>query len=269
MAHRASYREFYRRSLEPVAFWGEQAKLIHWHKPFDEVLDYSKPPFARWFVGGETNLCYNAVDRHLAERAGQQALIYVSTETGDERVYTYRELFDEVNRVGGDAAGPRRRQGRPRPDLHADDPGGDLRDARVGPHRRHPLGGVRRLRRALARHAHRRRPAQGPAHRRRRHARRQGHALQAAPRRGAQLSEAPPAHVVIKDRRPRPRHGAAPRAAISTTTSSARDTSMPGSTSPGSSRRTPPTSSTPREPPASPRACSATPAATPSRSPRR
>jgi propionyl-CoA synthetase len=63
------------------------------------VLDRSNPPFARWFVGGKTNLCYNAVDRHLASRAQQNALVYVSTETGIERRYTYAELHAEVNRM--------------------------------------------------------------------------------------------------------------------------------------------------------------------------
>ena len=95
----ASYADFHRRSIEkPDAFWGEQAALVDWYKPFDQVLDASRLPFARWFVGGETNLCHNAVDRHLAARAGQPALIYVSTETGEERTYTYGELFAEVNR---------------------------------------------------------------------------------------------------------------------------------------------------------------------------
>ena len=95
----ATYKEFHHRSIEqPAEFWGEQATLIDWHKPFGEVLDYSRPPFTSWFVGGETNLCYNAVDRHLKDRAGQQALIYISTETGQEKVYTYRELYQEVNR---------------------------------------------------------------------------------------------------------------------------------------------------------------------------
>ncbi len=69
-----TYREFHRRSIEqPEAFWGDQAALIDWHKPFTKVLDYSRPPFARWFVGGETNLCHNAVDRHLKDRADQRA----------------------------------------------------------------------------------------------------------------------------------------------------------------------------------------------------
>ena len=48
------------------------------------VLDYSRPPFARWFVGGRTNLCHNAVDRHLATRGDQTALVYISTETGED-----------------------------------------------------------------------------------------------------------------------------------------------------------------------------------------
>jgi propionyl-CoA synthetase len=94
------YKEFHRRSIEDrEGFWAEQAALIEWAKPFDQVLDYSNPPFARWFVGGETNLCYNSVDRHLAERADQPALIYVSTEVNQEKVYTYRELHTEVQRM--------------------------------------------------------------------------------------------------------------------------------------------------------------------------
>ncbi|NDC10602.1 MAG: hypothetical protein EBZ75_14930, partial [Oxalobacteraceae bacterium] len=49
---------FYQQSIDhPDAFWSEQAKRIHWHKPFDQVCDYARPPFAKWFVGGETNLC--------------------------------------------------------------------------------------------------------------------------------------------------------------------------------------------------------------------
>ena len=95
-----TYQEFHRRSIEDrEGFWAEQAALIDWRKPFDQVLDYSHPPFARWFVGGETNLCYNAVDRHLAERADQPALIYISTEVNQETVYTYRELHTEVQRM--------------------------------------------------------------------------------------------------------------------------------------------------------------------------
>jgi len=96
----AGYREFYRRSIDDRdGFWREQAKLVHWHKPFAKVLDYSRPPFAKWFVGGETNLCYNAIDRHLVERAGQTALVYISTEMNEEKSFSYRELHAEVQRV--------------------------------------------------------------------------------------------------------------------------------------------------------------------------
>ena len=96
----ATYRDFHRRSLaERETFWAEEAKLVHWQRPFDEVLDYSRPPFARWFVGGRTNLCHNAIDRHLAARGDQKALVWISTEVDQTRSYTYRQLFDEVNRV--------------------------------------------------------------------------------------------------------------------------------------------------------------------------
>ncbi len=95
-----SYADFHRRSIEDRdGFWTEQAQLIDWHKPFDQVCDYNKPPFANWFAGGETNLCYNAVDRHLATRPDQNALIFVSTETDIEKAYSFRELHAEVQRM--------------------------------------------------------------------------------------------------------------------------------------------------------------------------
>ncbi len=95
-----SYTEFHRRSIEqPEAFWREQAELVDWQRPFDRVCDNDHPPFTRWFVGGRINLCHNAVDRHLAERADQPALIWVSTEVDQERVYSYRELHTEVQRM--------------------------------------------------------------------------------------------------------------------------------------------------------------------------
>ena len=95
-----SYDAFYRRSLDDrEGFWGEQAKLIDWHVPPTQVCDYSKPPFANWYEGGLTNLCHNAVDRHLAERADQPALIYVSTETNIEVTYSFAQLSDEVQRM--------------------------------------------------------------------------------------------------------------------------------------------------------------------------
>ena len=97
---KTTYRDFHKRSItDRDGFWREEAKLIHWQKPFAKVLEYARPPFARWFVGGETNLCHNALDRHLQARGSQKALVWISTEVNDEKHFTYRELHAEVNRV--------------------------------------------------------------------------------------------------------------------------------------------------------------------------
>ena len=94
-----TYKEFHARSIrDPEGFWGEQAKFIDWHRPYDSVLDYSKPPFRSWFAGGLTNLCHNAVDRHLATRGAQKALVWISTEVNEEKSWTFAQLADEVNR---------------------------------------------------------------------------------------------------------------------------------------------------------------------------
>jgi propionyl-CoA synthetase len=95
-----SYADFYRRSIEDRdGFWREQAQLVDWHVEPQQICEYDRPPFANWFVGGQTNLCYNAVDRHLKDRADQPALIFVSTETDQEKVYSFRELSEEVQRM--------------------------------------------------------------------------------------------------------------------------------------------------------------------------
>ena len=96
----SSYAEFYRRSIEDRdGFWREQAALIDWQTPPQTICDYSKPPFVKWFAGGTTNLCHNAVDRHVAARGDQPALIAISTETDTEQVYTFRQLQAEVQRM--------------------------------------------------------------------------------------------------------------------------------------------------------------------------
>ncbi|MDQ6681424.1 MAG: AMP-binding protein, partial [Pseudomonadota bacterium] len=96
----SGYAEFQRRSLaEPDAFWAEQARLIDWQRPAEIVCDDTNPPFTSWFVGGLTNLCHNAVDRHLLTQADANALIWVSTETDEERIYSFRELHAEVQRM--------------------------------------------------------------------------------------------------------------------------------------------------------------------------
>jgi propionyl-CoA synthetase len=92
-----AYIDFYKHSIDqPDAFWKEQAELIEWFTPPQQICDYSNPPFAKWFAGGTTNLCHNAVDRHLKDRANQPAVVFVSTETNTEKTYSFRQLHTEV-----------------------------------------------------------------------------------------------------------------------------------------------------------------------------
>jgi propionyl-CoA synthetase len=95
-----AYADFYRHSIDDRdGFWAQEAQRIDWQTLPTQICDYSNPPFARWFVGGTTNLCHNAVDRHLKDRAQQAALIAVSTETNTEQTYTFAELHAEVQRM--------------------------------------------------------------------------------------------------------------------------------------------------------------------------
>jgi acetyl-CoA synthetase len=89
-----------RAEADPDRFWGDLAReQLHWFEPFHTVLDWSNPPFARWFEGGTTNLSYNCLDRHLqGPRADRTALIWEG-EPGDVRRFTYRELHAEVCRT--------------------------------------------------------------------------------------------------------------------------------------------------------------------------
>jgi len=105
----STYGEVYARSMrQREEFWAAAAEDIHWDRRWDRVFDDSRKPFYRWFGGGALNTCYNAVDVHVDRGRGKQpALIYDSPVTGTVRVYTYRELRDEVARC----AGALRRQG--------------------------------------------------------------------------------------------------------------------------------------------------------------
>ncbi len=95
-----NYAEFHKRSItDPSAFWDEQASLIEWDQRYARVLDDSKPPFTKWFVGGTTNLCHNAVDRWTRTQGDKPALIAISTETNTEKVYSFLELQTEVMRA--------------------------------------------------------------------------------------------------------------------------------------------------------------------------
>jgi len=98
-----SYARTHLRSIEdPEGFWGEAALGIDWITQPHKVLDDSRPPFYRWFKGGQLNTCYNALDRHvIAGRGDQAALHYDSPVTGTSRTFTYTQLLDQVSRFGG------------------------------------------------------------------------------------------------------------------------------------------------------------------------
>ncbi|ALV43976.1 acetyl-coenzyme A synthetase [Pseudarthrobacter sulfonivorans] len=82
------------------AFWARQAReLLTWSKDFGQALDWSNPPFAKWFVGGEVNAAYNALDRHVENGLGDRVAIYFEGEPGDTRTYTYAQLTEEVKKA--------------------------------------------------------------------------------------------------------------------------------------------------------------------------
>ncbi|MFF0909649.1 acetate--CoA ligase [Microbacterium enclense] len=80
-------------------FWADQARELHWHTPFTQVLDWSNPPFAEWFADGELNVAYNCLDRHVEAGNGDRIALRWEGEPGDTRNVSYAELTDEVKRV--------------------------------------------------------------------------------------------------------------------------------------------------------------------------
>ena len=147
----------------------EYADLLTWDKRWDTILDTSKPPFWKWFVGGKLNACVNCVDRHLESRGSENALIWVPEPEEDEIVgVTYRELHRRVNEFAALLRDFCRREGgRPDhvPSADAARPAGV--DAGVRPSGRDPLGGVRRVQRRRLRPADGRRAERDPRHDRR------------------------------------------------------------------------------------------------------
>jgi acetyl-CoA synthetase len=83
-------------SQDRIAFWEEQARRLHWDEPWQQVLDWTDAPFAKWFVGGKLNASVNCVDRHVADGYGDQTALIFESEAGDSRHISYRELKDEV-----------------------------------------------------------------------------------------------------------------------------------------------------------------------------
>ena len=82
-----------------LAFWAAQARRLHWDTDFGDVLDWSNPPFAKWFVGGKLNVAYNCVDRHVEDGNGSRVAIHWVGEPGDSRDLTYDDLLAEVSQA--------------------------------------------------------------------------------------------------------------------------------------------------------------------------
>ena len=266
-----TYREFHRRSIaDRDAFWREEAALIDWQTPFASVLDYSKPPFAKWFVGGRTNLCHNAVDRHLAARGEPEgADLHLDRDRRDAHLHVSRAPRR------GEPCSPRRcrRKGVARGDrvliympMIAEAAFAMLACARIGAIHSVVFGGF-----AAASLATRIDDARPKAMVTSDAGMRGGkpvpykHLVDEAMR----LARAPAA--ARHHRQPRPRHGDAdrrgPRRRLRRIARAPRQGAAFRAS--GSNRRSRRTSSTRRARRASRRACSATPAATRSRSPRR
>jgi propionyl-CoA synthetase len=100
---KGDYQTAFDRSLrDPTGFWGEAGESVHWYKKWDKVLDDSNKPFYRWFVGGQLNSCYNALDLHIDNGRGDQpALIYDSPVTDKIKTFSYRQLRDKVASFAG------------------------------------------------------------------------------------------------------------------------------------------------------------------------
>jgi acetyl-CoA synthetase len=91
-------QEIYKRAdRDYLAFWEEQANNLHWHKKWDQVLDWQSP-FAKWFIGGKLNASYNALDRHVLEGRGDRIAFLFEGEPGDSKQITYSQLLTEVKR---------------------------------------------------------------------------------------------------------------------------------------------------------------------------
>ncbi len=85
-------------AADPEAFWAEQAEALHWEEKWDQVLDWSDPPFAKWFVGGKLNVSYNCVDRHVEAGNGDRVAFHWRGEEGEERDITYADLHRDVQK---------------------------------------------------------------------------------------------------------------------------------------------------------------------------
>ncbi|HEX2701964.1 MAG TPA: acetate--CoA ligase, partial [Solirubrobacteraceae bacterium] len=88
-----------RAEVDPNAFWAEQARELHWDKPFTTILDDSNPPFYKWFTDGTLNVSYNCLDRHVEAGHGDRVAFHWAGEEGERRAITYAELHGDVQRL--------------------------------------------------------------------------------------------------------------------------------------------------------------------------
>ena len=157
----------YEEAEDFEAFWAGWAEDLHWFRKWDRVLEWT-PPYAKWFVGGKLNACYNCVDRHAeGPRRDKTALIWEG-ERGERKTYTYWQPGRGGRTLRQRAQDAGCAEGRPCRHLSPDDPGGGHRDARLCQDRGAPLRGVRRIQSRLAGGSNQRRAGAGADHGRRR-----------------------------------------------------------------------------------------------------
>ncbi len=190
-ARTSRYHDVYARwQRDPEGFWGEAAKAIDWYEPPKKIFDKDAGIYGRWFTGGVCNTCYNALDRHIAgaQRPGGADLRFAGHQHQADLQLRPHAIRGAVARRH--AARLRRQEGRRRHPLYADGAGGGVRHAGLRADRRHPFGGVRRLRAQGTRHPHQRLQAEGHSLGELRHRGQPRGALQAAARRGDQTRPA-------------------------------------------------------------------------------
>src|SRR5678815_4336693 len=91
-------RSLYEQAEQDLeGFWAEQAERLHWTKPWDQVLEWELP-FAKWFVGGQLNVSYNCLDRHVEAGGGDKVAYHWEGEPGEQRTITYAQLLEDVGR---------------------------------------------------------------------------------------------------------------------------------------------------------------------------
>ncbi|HLD69589.1 MAG TPA: AMP-binding protein, partial [Candidatus Omnitrophota bacterium] len=97
-AHITDTKIYEKAKKNPQAFWAKQSQALDWFQEWNKILDW-KPPFAKWFVGGKLNACYNCVDRHIESKTRNKAALIWEGEPGDQRTLTYYDLYREVNKL--------------------------------------------------------------------------------------------------------------------------------------------------------------------------